>query len=93
MGMANMDFVVRECRSAVDGQMAVVRLGTCGALRPPAKLGDFLVAADGALIVRWTGRGSGAAGAAWRRARRGGGRGVAAGAAGLLGRRAWCGGA
>ncbi|KAI8462564.1 MAG: nucleoside phosphorylase domain-containing protein [Monoraphidium minutum] len=52
MGMANMDFVVRECRSAADGQMAVVRLGTCGALRPPAKLGDLLVAAEGAVCVR-----------------------------------------
>ncbi|KIZ02202.1 hypothetical protein MNEG_5761 [Monoraphidium neglectum] len=52
MGMANMDFVVRECRSVADGQMAVVRLGTCGALRPPAKLGDLLVAADGAVCVR-----------------------------------------
>lgn len=52
MGMANMDFVVRECRSAVDGQMAVVRLGTCGALRPPAKLGDLLIATEGAVCVR-----------------------------------------
>ena len=52
MGMANMDFVVRECAAAVDGQMAVVRLGTCGALRAPARLGDMLVARDGAVCVR-----------------------------------------
>lgn len=52
MGMANMDFVVRECRSAADGQMAIVRLGTCGALRPPARLGDLLVASAGAVCIR-----------------------------------------
>ncbi|KAF6266147.1 nucleoside phosphorylase domain-containing protein [Scenedesmus sp. NREL 46B-D3] len=28
MGMPNMDFVVREARAVVDGQMAIVRLGT-----------------------------------------------------------------
>ena len=27
MGMAMMDFVVRECRAVVDGQMAICRLG------------------------------------------------------------------
>jgi uridine phosphorylase len=55
MGMPNMDFVVREARAAVvpaHSQMAVVRLGTCGALRPPARLGSFMVAAPGAVCVR-----------------------------------------
>ncbi len=47
-----MDFVVRECRAVVDGQMAVVRLGTCGALRPPASLGSLVVASAGAVCVR-----------------------------------------
>jgi hypothetical protein len=52
MGMANMDFVVRECRAVIDGQMAVVRLGTCGALQPPAGLGKMLIASEGAVCVR-----------------------------------------
>jgi uridine phosphorylase len=52
MGMPNMDFVVREARAAVSGDMAVVRLGTCGALRPPARLGSFMVASPGAVCVR-----------------------------------------
>lgn len=52
MGMPNMDFVVREARAAVSGQMAIVRLGTCGALRPPARLGSFMVALPGAVCVR-----------------------------------------
>jgi len=52
MGIANMDFMVRECRAVTDGTMAVVRLGTCGALQPPAKLGDLLVASAGAIFVR-----------------------------------------
>lgn len=53
MGMPNMDFVVREARAAVSGHMAIVRLGTCGALRPPARLGSFMVASPGAVCVRW----------------------------------------
>jgi uridine phosphorylase len=53
MGMANMDFVVRESRAVIEGQMAVVRLGTCGALRPPAALGHVLVASAGAMCVRY----------------------------------------
>jgi uridine phosphorylase len=52
MGMPNMDFVVREARAVVDGQMAIIRLGTCGALRPPATLGSFMVASPGAVCVR-----------------------------------------
>ncbi|GAX77180.1 hypothetical protein CEUSTIGMA_g4626.t1 [Chlamydomonas eustigma] len=44
MGMPNMDFVVRECRAVVEGPMAVVRLGTCGALQPPASLGQLIIA-------------------------------------------------
>ena len=44
MGMPNMDFVVRETRAVVEGQMAIVRLGTCGALQPPASLGNLIIA-------------------------------------------------
>ncbi len=58
MGTPNMDFMVRECRAVVQGQMAIVRLGTCGALQPPAKLGDLLIASAGLLVRRnpdaWT---------------------------------------
>ncbi|KAF8055740.1 purine nucleoside phosphorylase [Scenedesmus sp. PABB004] len=52
MGMPNMDFVVREARAVVAGQMAVVRLGTCGALAPPAALGSLVVASPGAVCIR-----------------------------------------
>jgi uridine phosphorylase len=54
MGMPNMDFVARECRAVVDGsrQVAIVRLGTCGGLRPPVRLGDFCVASGGARCLR-----------------------------------------
>jgi len=33
-------------------QMAIMRLGTCGATQPPAKLGDMLVASKGSIVVR-----------------------------------------
>ena len=46
MGMANMDFVVRENRAVVDAPMAVVRLGSCGLLQPPAHLGGVAVARE-----------------------------------------------
>ena len=38
-------------RAVVEGEMAFVRLGTCGALQPPARLGS-LVVADGAILVQ-----------------------------------------
>jgi uridine phosphorylase len=52
MGMPNMDFVVRENRAVVHGQMAIVRLGTCGAVQRPAKLGDLLLASHGSIAIR-----------------------------------------
>ena len=52
MGMANMDFVIRECQAIVEGSMAMVRLGTCGAVQPPASLGSFLVASEGSICIR-----------------------------------------
>eukprot|EP00967_Tisochrysis_lutea_P053744 scaffold66976_cov18-Tisochrysis_lutea.AAC.2 len=33
--------------------MAIVRLGTCGAAQPPAKLGDMLVASAGSIAIRY----------------------------------------
>jgi len=32
MGFANMDFFVRECRECVDGDMFIIRFGSCGCL-------------------------------------------------------------
>ena len=52
MGMANMDFVIRECQAIVEGSMAMIRLGTCGAVHPPAGLGSFLVASQGSICIR-----------------------------------------
>ncbi|GIL80023.1 hypothetical protein Vretimale_12853 [Volvox reticuliferus] len=52
MGQPNMDFVVRENRAVIRGQMAIVRLGTCGAVQRPAKLGDLLIAAHGSIAIR-----------------------------------------
>ncbi|KXZ47755.1 hypothetical protein GPECTOR_33g637 [Gonium pectorale] len=52
MGMPNMDFVVRENRAVVRGQMAIIRLGTCGAVQRPAKLGDLLIASHGSIGIR-----------------------------------------
>lgn len=53
MGMANMDFVIRECQAVVEGPLAMIRLGTCGAIQPPAHLGNFLVASEGSICVRY----------------------------------------
>lgn len=58
MGLANIDFVLRENRAVVDGEMAVLRLGTCGALQPPARLGSFVVADPGSILIRWAGGGA-----------------------------------
>lgn len=52
MGTPNLDFVVREHRAIVDGQMAIVRLGTCGALQRPASLGSIIVSDPGSVFVR-----------------------------------------
>jgi uridine phosphorylase len=50
MGLANMDFVIRESTAVIDGPMAVIRLGTCGALQP-GTLGKILVPAEGCVLV------------------------------------------
>lgn len=48
-----MDFVIRECQAVVEGPLAMIRLGTCGAIQPPAHLGNFLVASEGSICVRY----------------------------------------
>lgn len=49
-----MDFVIRECLAVVEGPLAMIRLGTCGAIQPPAHLGNFLVASQGSGCVRYS---------------------------------------
>jgi uridine phosphorylase len=46
-----MDFVVRETAGIVDGEMAIVRLGTCGAIGSSSP-GNIVVATGGSAMVR-----------------------------------------
>lgn len=52
MGLAMMDFFLREARAVVAGPMAVVRLGTCGCLQESVKVGNVSVANGSALVQR-----------------------------------------
>lgn len=52
MGMPNMDFVVRETKAVVDGQLAMVRLGTCGGLQQHTPLGTVVLAFPGSICIR-----------------------------------------
>ncbi len=52
MGISMIDFVVRECRAVVDGQMSFARLGTCGLIDGASPVGTVCVASKGALLVR-----------------------------------------
>ncbi|RKP06433.1 nucleoside phosphorylase domain-containing protein [Thamnocephalis sphaerospora] len=51
MGMAMMDFMLREVRAVVDGPMCVVRIGTCGSIAD-AEVGDIIVPEASAAVVR-----------------------------------------
>ena len=51
MGLANMDFFVRELRNITDGPMLLIRFGTCGGLSPEVKAGSIAVATEGAVLV------------------------------------------
>jgi len=51
MGMANMDFVVRELSAIVDGPMCLFRVGTCGTPHVSTPIGTFVVATQGAVYV------------------------------------------
>lgn len=59
MGTAMLDFMLRETAAVVDGPMAVIRLGTCGSVRPHMPVGHLSVAADAVLCRRnenaWSG--------------------------------------
>lgn len=52
MGIANMDFAVRESVAVVECPVAILRLGTCGILQAPGEVGDLLVASKGSVAVR-----------------------------------------
>jgi len=52
MGLAMMDFFIRETRQSVEGPMAVVRLGTCGFLREEVGPGVMGIASKGSVLVR-----------------------------------------
>lgn len=52
MGLAMMDFFVREGRSVVRGPMAIVRFGTCGVLQDSVAVGTVSVAKQGSICVQ-----------------------------------------
>lgn len=43
MGFSVVDFFVRECRAVVQGDMVIVRLGSCGSLSERAPIGSVVV--------------------------------------------------
>lgn len=52
MGIANMDFTIRELRHVVDGPMAVIRFGTCGTPQESIDIGDICIANEGYMVLR-----------------------------------------
>jgi len=51
MGVAMMDFLVRETRAVIEGPMVVLRFGTCGALQQSIPIGSIVVA-DTSILIR-----------------------------------------
>ncbi|KAL0229182.1 hypothetical protein GEMRC1_013802 [Eukaryota sp. GEM-RC1] len=51
MGYPNMDFVVRECRHIIDGNMAIIRMGTSGSPRDDVELGTVALASEGCVAI------------------------------------------
>ena len=47
-----MDFFIREGREIVDGQMYVIRFGTCGTINKDHEVGIFAVNEKGAIMVQ-----------------------------------------
>lgn len=43
MGFSVVDFFVRECRAVVQGDMIIVRLGSCGSMQPELGIGTVVV--------------------------------------------------
>jgi uridine phosphorylase len=52
MGAANMDFLVREGRECVDGDMAMIRFGSCGGLIDDLPVGSLVVPQASVAITR-----------------------------------------
>jgi uridine phosphorylase len=52
MGLAMIDFVIRECRAVVDGPMVIVRFGTCGTPQRHIKVGSIAIASKGSICVQ-----------------------------------------
>lgn len=50
MGVAMVDFFIRETEAIVDGPIAVIRFGSCGSIGSP-KIGNVFVAKDGAVLI------------------------------------------
>ncbi|CAG8649945.1 1284_t:CDS:2, partial [Paraglomus occultum] len=49
MGFAMVDFFVREVRAVVDGELAIIRMGSCGTIGSPET--GSMVVPDGAFVV------------------------------------------
>lgn len=52
MGFSVVDFFVRECRAVVEGDMIIVRLGSCGSLSDKAPIGSVVVPYESIGITR-----------------------------------------
>ncbi|KAI8978573.1 nucleoside phosphorylase domain-containing protein [Pilobolus umbonatus] len=52
MGSSSMDFFMRETRAITEGQLAIIRFGSCGSLTPLAPPGAILIPSGGYCIRR-----------------------------------------
>lgn len=52
MGFSVVDFMVRECRAVVKGDMAIIRFGSCGAVNQKLRVGDIVVPSQCSAISR-----------------------------------------
>jgi len=52
MGIAMMDFLVRESRAIIDGTLVIIRLGTCGTISSSIKIGSMAVASKGSIMIQ-----------------------------------------
>lgn len=52
MGISAMDFFLRECKAVIEGDMVVVRLGTCGIVKPDIPVGTVVIHDSSVGIIR-----------------------------------------
>jgi len=52
MGIAAMDFFIRECRAVIDGDMAIIRIGTCGVVKSDIPVGTVVVQDASVCVLR-----------------------------------------